>query len=519
MPDGKDERYGRGDRDDMGMAMSESVLLDGKIYIGKSIKSEYLELRLANRHGLITGATGTGKTVTLQVLAEGFSAQGVPVFAADIKGDLSGIAAVGEPKDFLVKRAQEIGLSPYENRAFPSVFWDVFGEEGHPIRATLTDMGPLLVSRLLELNDVQEGVLNIAFRVAADEKLPLVDIQDLRSLLTDLASRGKEIATKYGNVATTSVGSIQRRLLVLEEQGAEHFFGEPALDINDFLRVAPDGRGVVNVLAADKLMQAPRVYATFLLWLLSKLWQTLPEVGDQPKPKLVFFFDEAHLLFNDAPKPLMERVEQIARLVRSKGVGVYFITQNPADVPRTIASQLNNRVQHRLNAFTPQDMAGIEAAAKTFRQNPQLDTGQVIKELKVGEALVSMLEVKGEPSIVQRTLIRPPEGRIGPVSEEERRGVIEYSPYWGKYEEKQDRASAREILGQKNSDAGQQEADAGGGGIGGWLGGVLGGGRSATTGRKRQGMGDMIGRELERSLARTAATTIKNIIVKSITRR
>jgi len=493
--------------------MSDSVIQEDKIFLGKSVKPEYLELRLANRHGLITGATGTGKTVTLQVMAEGFSAAGVPVFAADIKGDLSGVAAVGEAKDFLVKRAQEVGLTHYENRAFPSVFWDVFGEEGHPIRATVTDMGPLLLSRLLELNEVQEGVLNIAFRVASDENMPLIDIADVRALLNNLASRGKEIATKYGNVATTSVGSIQRRLLVLEEQGAAHFFGEPALDINDFLRVAPDGRGVINVLAADKLMQAPRVYATFLLWLLSKLWQTLPEVGDQPKPKLVFFFDEAHLLFDDAPKPLMDRVEQIARLVRSKGVGVYFITQNPADVPRTIASQLNNRVQHRLNAFTPQDMAGIEAAAKTFRQNPAMKTEDVIKELKVGEALVSMLENKGEPSIVQRTLIRPPEGRIGPVTEEERRGVIEYSPYWGKYEEKVDRESAREVIEQKSQ--GEQDASADGGG--GWLGGVLGGGRSSETGRKRQGMGDMIGRELQRSISRTVATTIKNIIVKSIT--
>ncbi len=337
--------------------MSEPVLQEGKIFLGKSVKPEYLDLRLANRHGLITGATGTGKTVTLQVLAEGFSAAGVPVFAADIKGDLSGVAAVGEPKDFLLKRAGEIGLEGYENRAFPCVFWDVFGEQGHPIRATVTDMGPLLLARLLELNETQEGVLNIAFRIASDEKMPLVDIDDLRALLNDIAARGKEIATKYGNVATTSVGAIQRRLLVLEEQGATHFFGEPALDIHDFIRVAPDGRGVINVLAADKLMEAPRVYATFLLWLLTTLWQSLPEVGDQPKPKLVFFFDEAHLLFDDAPKPLMDRVEQVARLVRSKGVGVYFITQNPADVPRTVASQLNNRIQHRLNAFTPQDQA------------------------------------------------------------------------------------------------------------------------------------------------------------------
>jgi len=496
--------------------MSQSVIVEGKIFVGKSSKPEYLDLRLANRHGLITGATGTGKTVTLQVLAEGFSAAGVPVFAADIKGDLSGVAAVGEPKDFLLKRAHEIGLEPYENRAFPSIFWDVFGEQGHPIRATVTEMGPLLLSRLLELNEVQEGVLNIAFRIASDEKMPLVDIDDLRALLNDIASRGKEISTKYGNIATTSVGAIQRRLLVLEEQGATHFFGEPALDINDFLRIAPDGRGVVNVLAADKLMEAPRVYATFLLWLLTKLWQTLPEVGDLPKPKLVFFFDEAHLLFDDAPKPLMDRVEQIARLVRSKGVGVYFITQNPADVPRTVASQLNNRIQHRLNAFTPQDQAGIDAAAKTFRQNPQLNTEKVIKELKVGEALVSLLENMGEPSIVQRTLIRPPEGRIGPVSQEERRGVIEYSPYYGKYEERLDRESAKEILANRANNAAAKEAEAGGG-VGDWLGGVLGGGRNPTTGRRQQGMGEMVGKELQRSLSRTVATTIKNIIIKSIT--
>ena len=495
--------------------MSQSVIVEGKIFVGKSSKPEYLDLRLANRHGLITGATGTGKTVTLQVLAEGFSAAGVPVFAADIKGDLSGVAAVGEPKDFLLKRAHEIGLEPYENRAFPSIFWDVFGEQGHPIRATVTEMGPLLLSRLLELNEVQEGVLNIAFRIASDEKMPLVDIDDLRALLNDIASRGKEISTKYGNIATTSVGAIQRRLLVLEEQGATHFFGEPALDINDFLRIAPDGRGVINVLAADKLMEAPRVYATVLLWLLTKLWQTLPEVGDLPKPKLVFFFDEAHLLFDDAPKPLMDRVEQIARLVRSKGVGVYFITQNPADVPRTVASQLNNRIQHRLNAFTPQDQAGIDAAAKTFRQNPQLNTEKVIKELKVGEALVSLLENKGEPSIVQRTLIRPPEGRIGPVSQEERRGVIEYSPYYGKYEERLDRESAKEILA-KRANAAAKEAEAGGG-VGDWLGGVLGGGRNPATGRRQQGMGEMVGKELQRSLSRTVATTIKNIIIKSIT--
>jgi hypothetical protein len=497
--------------------MSEQVLQDGKIFIGKSIKPEYLDLKLANRHGLITGATGTGKTVTLQVLAEGFSNAGVPVFAADIKGDLSGIAAVGEPKDFLMKRAGEIGLGhDYRNRAYPSIFWDVFGEQGHPIRATVQDMGPLLLSRLLELNEVQEGVLNIAFRVAADEKMPLVDLKDLRALMNDIASRSKEIGAKYGNVAAQSIGSIQRRFLVLEEQGANQFFGEPALDIMDFIRVAPDGRGVINLLAADRLMERPRLYATFLLWMLSKLWMTLPEVGDQPKPKLVFFFDEAHLLFNEAPKALLERIEQVARLIRSKGVGVYFITQNPMDVPNSVSAQLGNRVQHALRAFTPQEQRAVKAAATTFRKNPDLDTEKVIMELKVGEALVSMLENKGEPSMVQRTLIRPPEARLGPVSKEERQSVIEYSPVYGKYEEAVDRESAHEILA-KRTEAAAQQANAGEGGS--WADVILGGGSASSGSRSRrgsQGMGDMIGKELQRSLSRTIATTIKNIIVGSL---
>ncbi len=498
--------------------MSEQVLQDGKIFVGKSVKPEYLDLKLANRHGLITGATGTGKTVTLQVLAEGFSAAGVPVFAADIKGDLSGIAAVGEAKDFLVKRASEVGLGDaYKNRASPTIFWDVFGEQGHPIRATVQDMGPLLLSRLLELNEVQEGVLNIAFRVAADEKMPLLDLKDLRSLMNNIAERSKEIGAKYGNVATTSIGSIQRRFLVLEEQGASQFFGEPALDIMDFIRLAPDGRGVISILTADKLMEKPRLYATFLLWMLSKLWMTLPEVGDQPKPKLVFFFDEAHLLFNEAPKALLERIEQVARLIRSKGVGVYFITQNPMDVPNSVSAQLGNRVQHALRAFTPQEQKAVKAAATTFRKNPDLDTEKVIMELKVGEALVSMLENKGEPSMVQRTFIRPPEGRLGPVTKDERLSVIEYSPVFGKYEETVDRESAHEML-TKRTDAAAQEANAGEGGS--WTDVILGGGAagSGKTGTRRgqQGMGDMIGKELQRSLSRTIATTIKNIIVGSI---
>ena len=497
--------------------MSQSVLQSGKLFIGKSTKPEYLELKFANRHGLITGATGTGKTVTLQGLAEGFSAAGVPVFAADIKGDLSGIAAVGEPKDFLVKRAAEIGLgSDWKQQAYPVMFWDVFGASGHPIRATVLDMGPLLLSRMLELNEVQEGVLNIAFRVAADEKIPVLDLKDLRAIIANVSERSKELMGKYGNVATTSVGSIQRRLLVLEEQGAEKFFGEPALDIMDFMRVAPDGRGVISILAADKLMEKPRLYSTFLLWMLTKLWQTLPEVGDLPKPKLVFFFDEAHLLFDDAPKALLERIEQIARLIRSKGIGVYFITQNPMDVPNTISAQLGNRVQHALRAFTPQEQKAVKTAATTFRKNPDLDTEKVIMELKVGEALVSTIENKGEPSMVQRTLIRPPEARIGPVSKEERQSVIEYSPVFGKYEDTLDRESAYEML-TKRTEAAAQEAGASGG-SGGWGDVIFGGGAPAAPGGKRQpaGMGELIGKELKRSVSRTIATTIKNIIVGSI---
>ena len=501
--------------------MAQSVLQEGKLFIGKSTKPEYLELRFANRHGLITGATGTGKTVTLQGLAEGFSAAGVPVFAADIKGDLSGLAAVGDPKDFLVKRAADVDLGKdWKQKAFPCIFWDVFGQQGHPIRATVLDMGPLLLSRMLELNDVQEGVINIAFRVAADEKIPVLDLKDLRAIITNVSERSKELVTKYGNIATTSVGSIQRRLLVLEEQGANQFFGEPALDIKDFMRIAPDGRGVISVLAADKLMDKPRLYSSFLLWMLTKLWQTLPEVGDLPKPKLVFFFDEAHLLFSDAPKSLLERIEQIARLVRSKGVGVYFVTQNPMDVPDTVSAQLGNRVQHALRAFTPQEQKAVKTAATTFRKNPALDTEKVIMELKVGEALVSTLENKGEPSVVQRTMIRPPEARVGPVSADERQGVIEYSPVFNKYEETVDRESAHEML-TKRTNAAAQEAGAGSGG--GWGDVIFGGGSSSgrtgtgqRKGRQPQGMGEMIGKDLQRSISRTVATTIKNIIVGAI---
>src|SRR5215475_250266 len=483
------------------MGESQSALKDGKIFLGRSVEPEYLELRLANRHGLVTGATGTGKTVTLQVLAEGFSSAGVPVFAADIKGDLSGIAAAGEKKEGLVKRAKEIGLDDWTNAAFPTLFWDLFGEQGHPIRATVKDMGPLLLARLMELNETQEGVLNILFRVAADENMPLLDLKDLRAMANDIGQRGKSLMTKYGNVSTVSVGAIQRRLLVLEEQGADNFFGEPALEIGDFMRTAADGRGFVNILAAERLMKTPRLYATFLLWLLAQLFDKLPEVGDPEKPKLVFFFDEAHLLFNEAPKALLAQIERVTRLIRSKGVGVYYVTQNPRDVPNTVSAQLGNRIQHALRAFTPAEQKGIRAAAETFRPNPEIDTERVIQELKVGEALVSMLHGGGEPSIVQRTLIRPPSGRIGPVTPAERKATIEAGPIYGKYEEALDRESAYEIL-QKRTARSAQEADANS-----WGNILIGGG----TGR-RQGYGETFAK----SMMRSVASGIGNAIVRAV---
>ena len=512
------------------MSQSEALLQQGKLFLGKSKSGpECLELKLAIRHGLVTGATGTGKTVTLQVMAEGFARAGVPVFAADIKGDLSGIAATGEAKDFLTKRASGMGLD-FQTDRFSTVFWDVFGEQGHPVRATVTEMGPLLLSRMLDLNDVQEGVLNVAFRVADENGLTLVDMKDLRALLDAIVPNGgkkpaddvdeladlRKAAQGYGNVSKATVGTIQRQLLVLENQGGTKFFGEPALLLKDFMKTDGDGRGYVNILVADKLMQSPRLYATFLLWMLSELFEELPEAGDLPKPKLVFFFDEAHLLFNDAPKALLDKIEQVVRLIRSKGVGVYFVTQNPIDVPDKVLAQLGNRVQHALRAYTPQEQKAVKTAATTFRKNPALDTERVIMELKVGEALVSMLENKGEPSIVQRTLIRPPESRVGPVTADERRGVIEYSPVYGRYEETVDRESAHEML-TKRTEAAARES----GGGGGWGEVIFGGGGSSggtgtRKGRPPQGMGEMIGKELQRSLSRTIATTIKNIIVGSI---
>ncbi|AXS39891.1 helicase HerA-like C-terminal domain-containing protein [Breoghania sp. L-A4] len=430
------------------------MLVDGKLFIGAGSKPQYLDLKYANRHGLITGATGTGKTVSLQILAEGFSDAGVPVFCSDIKGDLSGLATPGETKDFLTKRAQTIGFADdYAFAGFPTVFWDLFGESGHSVRTTISEMGPLLLARLMDLNATQEGVLNIAFQIADDEGLLLLDLKDLRAMLVNLGDRAKEVSTIYGNVSKASIGAIQRQLLVLERQGGEAFFGEPALDIRDLMRTTRDGRGIVNILAAGKLMESPRLYATFLLWLLSELFEELPEVGDPDKPRLVFFFDEAHLLFDEAPKVLLEKVEQIVRLIRSKGVGIYFVTQNPLDVPDSVLSQLGNRVQHALRAFTPRDQKAVRAAAETFRPNPDLDTVQVITELGVGEALVSTLGAKGVPSIVERTLVRPPSSRLGPLTESEVRKVIQASPLFGVYDESQDRESAYEILKERAAKA------------------------------------------------------------------
>jgi DNA helicase HerA-like ATPase len=436
-------------------------MTDEAVFLGQSEKREELFLKLANRHGLITGATGTGKTVTLQILAEGFSAAGVPVFAADIKGDLSGISREGEPKDFLLERAKTIGFDDYGFDAFPAIFWDLFGKQGHPIRTTITEMGPLLISRLMGLTDAQEGALNIAFRIADEEGLLLLDLKDLRAMLSELANRGSELTSDYGNVDSRTIGAIQRRLIVLEEQGGENFFGEPALDIKDLMRTTRDGRGYINILAADELMQSPQLYATFLLWLMSELFEEMPEVGNPDKPKLVFFFDEAHLLFNEAPKSLLTKVEQVVRLIRSKGVGIYFVTQNPLDVPDTVLAQLGNRVQHALRAFTPRDQKAVKAAATTFRQNPKFDTEEVITQLGVGEALVSTLDLKGVPSMVERTLIRPPSSQMGPVMPAQRTQTVKDSPVYGLYDEAVDRDSAFEKLRVKaEKNAAQQAAAA-----------------------------------------------------------
>jgi DNA helicase HerA-like ATPase len=495
---------------------------DGTIFVGKGSKPEVLTLALANRHGLVTGATGTGKTVTLQVLAEGLSRAGVSVFAADVKGDLSGISEAGEAKEAFVARAKSLGLD-YEPDQFPVVFWDLFGEQGHPIRATISEMGPLLLSRLMDLNDVQEGVINICFRVADEQGLVILDLKDLRAVLGFISDHAAELTVQYGNVSKATIGTIQRQLLVLENQGGSKFFGEPALALKDFIRTDRDGRGFVNILAADKLMESPRLYATFLLWLLSELFEELPEVGDPPKPKLCFFFDEAHLL---------DKIEQVVRLIRSKGVGVYFVTQNPLDVPDKVLAQLGNRVQHALRAFTPRDQKAVRAAAETFRANPKLDTAKVIMELGKGEALVSFLEGNGTPSMVERCMIRPPSARLGPITPEERKALIASSPVKGKYDQAIDSESAYEVL-QRRMQSGAADGPltrphapgtpeeapppTGVGSVLAAIGAMLGGifGTSRPRGR-RLSPGQLVAREVTRSVTNKVAGQIAADIGKSL---
>lgn len=422
---------------------------DPGIFVGKGEQPVYLLPRLANRHGLIAGATGTGKTVSLQVLAEDFSRRGVPVFMADVKGDLSGISQAGKEHPKLRERADVIGLEGYTYEAFPVVFWDLFGEQGHRMRATVSEMGPLLLARMLDLNDTQEGVLYAVFKIADDQGMLLLDLKDLRALLAFAGENAKQLRLEYGNISGASVGAIQRRLLVLEQEGAREFMGEPALDLFDFMRTGANGYGNVNILAADKLMQTPKLYATFLLWLLSELFEELPEIGDPDKPRLVFFFDEAHLLFSDAPRALVDKIEQVVRLIRSKGVGVYFVTQNPLDIPDSILGQLGNRIQHALRAYTPREQKAVRAAATTFRENPAFDAADAIKELGVGEALVSTLGGKGIPGVVERTLIRPPASRLGPATRAERQAVMDKSPFSGRYDQPVDRHSAYEMLKER----------------------------------------------------------------------
>ncbi len=442
--------------------------MQDRIYLGGGGEDyavpQGLRLKYANRHGLIAGATGTGKTVTLQILAEGFSAAGVPVFLSDVKGDLAGLALSGSPEAKLhepfMKRAATIGFDGYAYTDFPVTFWDLFGQRGHPIRTTVAEMGPLLLARMLDLSEAQEGVLNIAFRLSDDEGLPLLDLKDLRALLVWVGENAPDLSLRYGHVSKASVGAIQRQLLVLENQGGAGIFGEPALELHDLIRVDPDGRGRISVLDAGALMGSPQLYATFLLWLLSELFEDLPEVGDPDKPKLVFFFDEAHLLFDDAPKALIDKVEQVARLIRSKGVGVYFCTQNPDDVPEDVLGQLGNRVQHALRAFTARDKRALVRAAETYRPNPRFDTEVAIREVGVGEAVTSMLEDKGAPGVVERTLIRPPSSHLGAIPDEARARVIAASPVAGKYDTVVDRDSAYERLAARAAEAAKAEAEA-----------------------------------------------------------
>ena len=460
-----------------------------------------MDAAMGNRHGMISGATGTGKTITLQILAEGFSKIGVPVFLADIKGDLSGIAVAGQPNDKITQRLQQIGIGDYQPRGNPSVFWDIFAKTGHPIRATISDMGPLLLSNLLELNDTQTGVLYSCFKIADDNGLLLLDLKDLRSLLVWIGEQANELQAEYGNIAPASLGAIQRQLLVLEEQGAEHFFGEPAIQLEDFCKTDFSGNGVISILdATDLVNKSPRLYATFLLWLLSELFENMPEIGDPERPKLVLFFDEAHLLFEQAPKALVDKIEQIVRLIRSKGVGVYFISQSPLDVPEDILGQLGLKIQHALRAYTPKDQQVIKSVAGTFRENPKIDTETAIQELKTGEALVSVLNKDGSPAPVERILVRPPESQIGAITPEQRAEIIKRSPFSGRYDQALDRESAYEMLKQKaEQKSREQEAEQA-------KKPVSGGGRQRQT----------ITEALLKNAARSIGTTVGRQIVRGI---
>jgi hypothetical protein len=495
------------------------------IFVAQGERRLELLLRLANRHGLVAGATGTGKTVTLQVLAEGFSKAGVPVFLADVKGDLAGLSQPGQPVPKLTERARELGIT-LSYAACPVVFWDVFGETGHPLRTTVSEVGPLLLSRLLDLNDVQSGVLNLVFKLADDEGYLLLDLKDLRAMLTFASENAKALSARYGNVASSSVGAIQRALLTLEQQGGDRFFGEPALDIADLQRKEGD-RGVVSVLAADKLLQSPRVYATFLLWLLSELFEQLPEVGDPETPRLVFFFDEAHLLFDDAPKALVDKVEQVVRLIRSKGVGVYFVTQNPLDVPDDVLGQLGNRVQHALRAFTPRDQKAVKVAAETFRTNPKLDTVAAITELGVGEALVSLLEANGAPAVVERAKVRPPEARVGPITPAERAAVMARSPVGRRYDETVDRESAFERLAARAGGVAAKGSVPGSSERAPWQDSPLARGgepeprrrEPAPRGRTRESVGEAAAKSLARSVASQLGRQLVRGVLGSLRRR
>ena len=488
------------------------------LLLAKNAEQElFLLPQMANRHGLITGATGTGKTVTLQSLAESFSRIGVPVFLSDIKGDLSGIAKTGGGNAKVQARVEQLQLDDFAHRAYPVTFWDVSGAQGHPVRATVSDMGPLLLGRMLNLNEVQQGVLTLVFKIADDSGMLLLDFKDLRAMVQYVGENAKDFTTEYGNISSASVGAIQRGLLELASQGAEQFFGEPMLNIDDLMQTDSKGAGQINILAADKLMQAPKVYSTLLLWLLSELYENLPEAGDLDKPKLVFFFDEAHLLFNDAPAALVDKVEQVVRLIRFKGVGVYFVTQNPADVPDKILGQLGNRVQHALRAFSPRDQKAVRAAAETMRDNPKLDEATVITELGVGEALVSMLDEKGSPQIVERAFIVPPHAQIGPITADERKAICANSLVAGHYEQAIDRESAYEKLKGRAADKpntnsdGNKPASASSGGFGDMLGGLLGSGNKGTTTRRQSA-----GEALVKSVVRTVGAELGRQIVRGV---